>query len=125
MRERSQATFLFTIILALLLCLAKAAHAHDWYTGTRNPVNGQGCCGGKDCHPLMTDELNRLTEDKDNYIIDGTWKFPKKEAMPAKGSRDHNQAIHKPVPKDGRFESGYSYCIWGGKARCFFFPTGA
>jgi hypothetical protein len=59
---------------------------------------------------LWADELHRLTEDKDNYIIDGMWKFPKKDAMPAKHS-------HNPD------ESGYSYCIWGGKARCFFFPS--
>jgi hypothetical protein len=102
--------FVLGFVGSMIFGQVQQAYPHDWYTGIRNPATGEGCCGGRDCFPLMTDELHRLTEDKDNYIIDGMWKFPKKDAMPAKHS-------HNPD------ESGYSYCIWGGKARCFFFPS--
>lgn len=104
--------FILGFIGAAMFGGIRQAYSHDWYSGTRNPQTGVGCCGGRDCFPLMNDEINRLTEDADNYIIDGKWKFPKAEALPAK---------HPHSPD----ESGYSYCIWGGKPRCFFVPQNA
>jgi hypothetical protein len=40
--------------IAILLVMAYLgaslpAHAHDWYSGTKDPVSGYGCCGGSDC----------------------------------------------------------------------------
>src|SRR5688572_7071228 len=100
-----------TGLRAAQICLLSAASmfgallapvaAHDWYTGIRNPSSGVGCCGGTDCFALRLDELGRLSEDEEHYIIDGKWRFPKADAMPAREI------------KEG--ESGYAYCIWGGK----------
>jgi hypothetical protein len=106
--QQAALAFIIGYVLMGIVDDYKRAHPHDWYSGIRNPTTGVGCCGGNDCHPLMSDEMERLTEDADNYIIDGIWKFPKKGAN-----------------GEQRFESGYSYCIWGGKPRCFFFPTSA
>lgn len=107
--------FILGFIGAAMFGGIRQAYPHDWYSGIRNPTTGVGCCGGHDCHPLMADELNRLTEDDDNYIIDGIWKFPKDEAMPA-------SHFHPKPDQEGRIPSGYHYCIWGGKPRCFFIP---
>lgn len=46
--------FLGLLIALCIFCLAmvvaiKLADAHDWYTGTRDPVTNGGCCGGSDC----------------------------------------------------------------------------
>src|SRR5690349_1652602 len=37
------------VIGIILLLLASRGHAHDWYSGTRDPSDGYGCCGGHDC----------------------------------------------------------------------------
>lgn len=83
--------------------------AHDWYIGIRNPNSGVGCCGARDCESIK--DLARIVETKDEFILDGKWHFKKSEALPAQEW------------KPG--ETGYHACIWGGKPRCFFYPTNA
>ena len=82
------------------LLLFTPAEAHDWYSGIRNPTTGVGCCGGHDCTPI---DISRVLETRDEFIVDGKWRFNKDEAMPA---------------RDGQYHA----CIWGGKPRCFFYP---
>lgn len=44
---------LAVLIVLALLCLAPLfvieARAHEWYSSKKDPVTGQGCCGGNDC----------------------------------------------------------------------------
>lgn len=95
-------TIVFVIVfVAALAWLIANANAHDWYSGVRNPTTGVGCCGGHDCNPI---DVSRVVETRDEFIVDGVWHFPKDEAMSA---------------EDGQYHA----CIWGGKPRCFFFPT--
>lgn len=44
-------------LVAAFLFLAPivAALAHDWYTGTHDPVTGGQCCGGQDCRKLVVE----------------------------------------------------------------------
>lgn len=39
-------------MLAAMVAFCAPAVAHDWFTGTRDPVTGGGCCGGSDCSLL-------------------------------------------------------------------------
>ena len=94
--------FAFTFIIFL-----SPVEAHEWYSGVRNPSSGVGCCGGSDCEPI--NDLARIVETKDEFILDSKWHFKKSEAMPTQEW------------KPG--ETGYHACIWGGKPRCFFYPT--
>jgi len=104
--------------LALIAYYGKA-QAHDWYTGISNPTSGEGCCGGNDCYPL---QLEDFVEKADEFVITivvplakwpgwppGVYRFRKDSAMPTRHIDDG--------------ESGYHACIWGKKARCFFFPS--
>lgn len=122
------------IIIALaaffgLLSLFGPVKAHSWYQGYTVPDGVSSCCGGNDCFEVP---LAWLSEDDGNYIVTvpdpvpvmaglaGTYKpgpysFPKKDARPT----PHGHA------DDGAEHSGYHACIYGGKARCFFFPSNA
>lgn len=79
-----------------------AAGQPDPYKGLRNDKTGVGCCGGHDCAVLK--DVNRVRETKDEYIVDEKWHFKKDEAMPS-------------------WDGQYHACIWGGKPRCFFYPS--
>ena len=39
-------------VLTILLLMAVPAAAHDWYTGTIDPVTLGSCCGTQDCAAL-------------------------------------------------------------------------
>lgn len=57
------------IILAAALCgAATAAYAHDWYSGTRDPVTNGGCCGGSDCRDLVV-RPGMLTPEADGIRV--------------------------------------------------------
>lgn len=96
---------IFSIIFILILLAvagvwSNPARSHDWYAGVRNPVTGNGCCGGDDCKPI---DVSRVEETATEFIVDGKWHFNKDEAMPAQDAQ-------------------YHACILGGKPRCFFVP---
>jgi hypothetical protein len=103
--------WIMAFVLVGLMAVFGPVKAHDWYSGLSNPGSKVSCCGGNDCFAIKLLELDRLTENGTHYILDGKWYFLKSEAMPA---------MHI---EDG--DSGYSACIWGGKPRCFFFPSGS
>lgn len=53
---------LAAIVIAALVALfmtVNLAFAHSWYSGTRDPTDGYGCCGGHDC-----------------AVLDPRWVFP-------------------------------------------------
>lgn len=54
--------------LLALLILATPAAAHDWYTGTIDPVTLGGCCGVADCAPLKI-SAGVLDAVEDGYRI--------------------------------------------------------
>ena len=47
---------------------ALSALAHDWYSGTRDPVTGGSCCGVADCAILRV-EPGMLEGEADGYRI--------------------------------------------------------
>ena len=55
-------------VLAALLMISTPALAHDWYSGTRDPVTGGGCCGVADCAVLKI-EPGMLTGEVDGYRL--------------------------------------------------------
>jgi len=89
------------VFLAALFWLINEAFSHEFYSGIRNPVTGEGCCGGEHCKPV---DVSRVEETGTEFIVDRKWHFPKDQAMPA---------------PDGQYHA----CIWGGKPKCFFFPS--
>lgn len=102
--QRWALPFVLGLVMSLMAQQCSRAHAHSWYEGIRNPKTGEGCCGMRDCFPV---DVNDVVENETTYVVTvrGTpWTFPKAEAMPS---------------PDGL----YHICIWGGKARCFFFPA--
>lgn len=48
-------------IIITLVMWAWRAEAHDWYTGTKNPVTGYGCCGGNDCAKIPVTSGKAIT----------------------------------------------------------------
>jgi hypothetical protein len=105
------------VFFGLVIFFAGLAQAHDWYTGTRNPVTHIGCCGVQDCKPVSieTGEIVELENEFVVYKYGREFHFPKKEAMPS---------------QDGQYHA----CMWGGpltdgqpdprllKPRCLFYP---
>lgn len=108
--------FLVVLLLGVvaLFCgvmmFATKAKAHEWYTGTRNPVSGILCCYGGptgDCTTLADDQWWR---DGERYFVkwsDGkVYSIPVSHALP---SQDH----------EGRAAA----CVLGGFLRCFYLPA--
>lgn len=93
--------YIVVCVLAVTFIITTMAGAHDWYSDNRNPATGVGCCGVRDCASV---EVERIQQTPDEFIVDGIWHFKISEAIPS---------------QDG----GYHACIWGGKPRCFFYPT--
>lgn len=59
---------LAAISAAFFFMAAAPAAAHDWYTGTRDPVTGGGCCGKADCAILQVDP-GVLIGEADGYRL--------------------------------------------------------
>ena len=96
-------------LLALASCgVGGPAHAHDWFTGTINPVTRASCCYGGpagDCQAV--EEQNWWREGGRYHVRHGgrVYSIPADQALP---SQDHR----------GRAAA----CILGGALRCFFVP---
>lgn len=141
MKKPTEVSLYIWVLIGLLSCLvlwiwASSAKAHDWYEGLRNPTTGVGCCGGRDCWKVP---LQFLSEDATDFII----TFPSVKDLPGNaanfvdtspgGSGLHlqfkfpkSQAMPTPhIDVDDPDDSGFHACIWGGKPRCFFYPTNA
>lgn len=92
-------------IFAVLLLLTSVGQTHSWYSGMKNPVTGQGCCGIFDCKAIEGEDVIR---EGDGYRWlkgppgNNGW-ISELEVLP---SRDHD----------------YHACIVGGKLRCLLIP---
>ena len=95
--------------LLLILALSGTAEAHDWYTGTRNPVTGTSCCGGQDCRGFP-EELVRVVEG--GYLVSPPGREPEfvpyDEALPSRDGLYHRCEYLSGPHK--------------GERRCFFSP---
>jgi hypothetical protein len=127
-RQKAHATFFFTVLVGLLLLLATQVRAHDWYSYQRNLATGQSCCNGRDCFPLAYDQFY---ETEDEYVV----TLKNFALMPFSGAtitggpgrnvfrikKEHAQPTPHMHPEQGH--TGYFACVWGGKLRCFFYPS--
>lgn len=94
--------------LALLLaaCSLIPAHAHDWYTGTKNE-NNQSCCGKDDCHPLAEGDVDEVTG---GYFVKSRQLFVPYARTQASPDKRYHMCI---VPWEPRRND----------PRCFFAPV--
>lgn len=105
------------VTLLRLTCLvlpafSSSANAHDWYSGSRNPVTGHSCCGVSDCVPLSP---GAVRYESGNiiflYPLDGReYSIPVDQALPSPDGKNHG-------------------CVWGkglegGPKLCFFVGGG-
>lgn len=108
------ALFLVACISAMWITFA---HAHDWYTTTKDPVTGLGCCGVEDCAPIRTEDVEK---------VDGGYLYkPTGETIPmnrVQPSRDLGFHRCEYLYSFDEMELGMSFAQ--GTTRCFFAPPG-
>ena len=107
--------FLMTLLILCGLCLLSlvvfwlgVSQAHDWYTGSRNPVTGSSCCGRNDCVPIPDGDVRyEGGVIWFRYPYDGEWySIPMDQTLPSRDMHSHG-------------------CVWGrgtegGPKVCFF-----
>ena len=59
---------LAALVAAFVFLVPVIARAHEWYSGTHDPVTGGGCCGGHDCAALEL-EPGMLTGEAEGYRL--------------------------------------------------------
>lgn len=100
---------LFAIAWAAFVLVAThytTARAHDWYTGTKDPVSGYSCCGGYDCAEVLDTDVRAI---QGGYIYIPTSEFiENKRTQPARDWKYHRC----------EFVGGAQ----AGETRCFFVP---
>lgn len=57
------------LFFALALLFSLPAHAHDWYSGKRDPVTYGLCCGGNDCGMWTIRKGNLFGSAKGYHVI--------------------------------------------------------
>lgn len=98
------------------------AHAHEGYAGMRDPVTGNGCCGGNDCAPVPLD-VDWVHPVQDGFLVDLTVEqaklFNKDSTIPihvmvpfARVLTSLNEATGSPAL--------YHICIWNDTLKCLF-----
>lgn len=97
-----------------LLCVP--AKAHSWYSTTKDPETGLGCCGGEDCKPIPQTSVK---------LEQGGWRYlPTGELIPFyRVQQSHDFEFHRCeylYAFDG--DKGQRHEI--GDTRCFFVPGG-
>jgi hypothetical protein len=125
---RALLAFVLAMAAVLIIMQARAAYSHEWFNQIRNPETGEGCCGGDDCVELRWDQFRF---EGDEVVINtpvgffkakgeyqknygSVYRLPMSQALPARGPTQH--------PDDDNY-SGHFACFWGGKLKCFFYPT--
>jgi hypothetical protein len=100
------------------------ATAHDWCTGTTDPVLHSKCCGDRDCHPIGSDKVR---ETPDGYYVrqpepisrndppTGEWFIPKNRVQAAPDDHYHICEMLFPAVRIGRVRMRWM---------CFFAPRG-
>lgn len=120
-------SILATLLLVCLFAIGaiiSQANAHDWFTGTHDPVTQFGCCGGNDCKEVPDDMMAagvitevpggyevRLTAEQANYFN--------------KYARSPITAMVKGTRAQPSKTGGYALCIVPGSVtpvQCLFVP---
>lgn len=119
----------FVVVFALISFAAAAHGPAGWIQrgGFKNAV-GELCCGERDCRELPKSDV--VVTPQGYFIKSLNETVPFSEATPLPALADEFRAEvdqdalknGQPLPEVG---SNYWVCIWGGKRKCFFAPTGA
>lgn len=114
------------VLMAFVVLFNTPAMAHEWYSGTNDPVSGYGCCGGSDCHTIPAKWLIqegdgyrvRLTLEQTRYVNPGS-SSPIDAFIPRSRIQDSQ-------------ESNYAICLYSSTRTapsygviCFFEPPGS
>lgn len=98
-------------IFMLVHCCYTPAHAHDWYTGRKDPKLLTKCCTGIECQEITEESVTKLSDGGYFYRPNG-WNIP---ADRVQISPDSNYHICKTPIVTFPPESGYDLL-------CFFAP---
>ncbi len=97
-----------------VLAWPAVAEAHDWFTGTHDPVTGYSCCGGSDCAVLRDEDVRAI---KGGYIV---VSLPR--GFPGADTVSLPILIPNSRAQPGKDPAHYAMCIWSQTAQCFFTP---
>jgi len=109
--------FIIGLVTFWTTMLAFKVEAHSWYSSTKDPQTGMGCCGGQDCKSVP----------KESVVIDkegGGYRYlPTGEIIPwSRAQQSHDFEFHRcEYLYDINNKQG-SYKM--GDTRCFFVPGG-
>lgn len=92
-------------LAALAMAAGGQALAHEWYTGTRNPVTGLGCCDKTDCWEVADEDV---------------WPAGPVYMVNLGGTLHSFDARQIQPSRDGKHHA----CYWGGSVKCLFVPLG-
>lgn len=116
------------LALAALLMWMAQAHAHDWYTSTRDPESRASCCGGHDCaavpldadwiqpvadgfHVVMTLEQSRQINPYSQAPVDTVVPWSRVQ-VPPPGAETVPALYHLCIAPSQRLIRGGVYCLF-------------
>ena len=107
-RAGRDGTMRFAAVIPALAIASSEALAHDWYTGTNDPVTGFRCCGATDCAPIpdidVKENAGRLTiRTSPLASLSRTFEF---SIATIGGSTDASSSIGLPQPGSWQFQKG-------------------
>lgn len=100
------------IVVTMVLFSVGGASAHSMYTGKRNPVTSESCCGINDCRPFPEERVQVVPGGYMTSLIGGGVEYiPEAETLPSMDGRYHRCEV--PIGPDA------------GRRRCFMVPPQA
>jgi hypothetical protein len=100
---------LMTLWLAFLCWYSVGqVHAHEWFTGKRNPATNEGCCNHVDCRIITNDDWWM-----EGGFIKVKWSDGRVYSMPASQAQPTEDREGRPAA-----------CVLAGRLRCAFIPLG-
>ena len=104
----------FATVIPALAIASSEALAHDWYTGTNDPVTGFRCCAATDCAPIPDIDVKET--------LGGYTYLPTGEFIPHfRVQHSHDWQFHRCI-----YQSDFLNLDHGsfrkGDTRCFFAP---